>query len=59
MMSGYFVVRGVCEGDRRAMRCDMVRMMSWNQLIEYLGDVWGEIWDATLFKLKTAETSMP
>jgi hypothetical protein len=29
------------------------------QLIEYLGDVWEEMWDATLFKLKAAETSMP
>jgi len=55
----YFVVRGVCEGDRRVTRCDMVRVMGWDQLIEYLGDVWGEMWDATLFKLKAAETSMP
>jgi hypothetical protein len=37
----------------------MVRVMDWDQLIEYLGDVWGELWDATLFKLKLAETSMP
>jgi len=36
----YFVVRGVCEGDRRVTRCDMVRVMGWGQLIEYLGDVW-------------------
>jgi len=28
-------------------------------LAEYLGDVWEEMWDAVLFKLKTAETSMP
>jgi len=55
----YFVVRGVREGDRRMTRCDMVRVMGWNQLIEYLGDVWDEIWDAMLFKLKAAETSMP
>jgi hypothetical protein len=27
-------------------------------LIEYLGDVWEELWDATLFKLKAAETSI-
>ena len=38
----YFVVRGVCEGDRRVTRCDMVRVMGWGQLIEYLGDVWEE-----------------
>jgi hypothetical protein len=54
-----FVVRGVCEGDGRVTRCDMVRVMGWGQLIEYLGDVWEEMWDATLFKLKAAEASMP
>jgi hypothetical protein len=30
----------------------MVRIMGWGQLIEYLGDVWEELWDAMLFKLK-------
>jgi len=55
----YFVVRGVREGDRRITRCDMVRVMGWDQLIEYLGDVWEELWDAMLFKLKAAEASMP
>jgi len=55
----YFVVRGVSEGDRRVTRCDMVRIMDWDQLIEYLGDIWEEMWDATLFKLKIVETSMP
>jgi hypothetical protein len=55
----YFVVRGVCEGDRRVTRCDMVGVMGWDQLIEYLGDVWEELWDAMLFKLKAAEASMP
>jgi hypothetical protein len=48
----YSVVRGVCEGDRRVTRCEMVRIMGWGQLIEYLGDVWEELWDAMLFKLK-------
>ena len=56
-MVKYFVVRGVREGDRRVTRCDMVRVMNWDQLIEYLGDVREELWDAMLFKLKTAETS--
>jgi hypothetical protein len=55
----YFVVRGVGEGDRCVTRCDMVRVMSWNQLIDYLGDVWEEMWDAMLFKLKAAEMSIP
>jgi hypothetical protein len=55
----YFVVRGVSEGDRRVTRCDMVGVMDWDQLIDYLGDVWEEMWDAVLFKLKTAETSTP
>ena len=54
----YFVVRDVSEA-RRVTRCDMVRIMDWDQLIEYLGDVWEEMWDATLFKLKAAEASMP
>jgi hypothetical protein len=55
----YFVVRGVSEGDRHVTRCDMIRVMDWDQLIEYLGDVWEELWDAMLFKLKVAEISMP
>jgi hypothetical protein len=55
----YFVVRGVMEGDRRVTGCDMIRIIGWDQLIEYLGDVWEEMWDAMLFKLKIVETSMP
>jgi hypothetical protein len=55
----YFVVRNVSEADRRVTRCDMVRVMDWDQLIEYLGGVWEEMWDAMLFKLKAAEASMP
>ncbi|MCL7394372.1 MAG: hypothetical protein LZ169_06085 [Thaumarchaeota archaeon] len=35
------------------------RIMGWGQLIEYLGDIWEELWDATLFKLKAAEMSTP
>jgi len=54
----YFVVRGVSEA-RRVTRCDMVRVMDWDRLIDYLGDVWEELWDAMLFKLKAAEASMP
>ncbi|MCL7393396.1 MAG: hypothetical protein LZ169_01000 [Thaumarchaeota archaeon] len=37
----YFVVRGICEGDRHVTRCDMIRVMDWDQLVEYLGGVWG------------------
>jgi hypothetical protein len=55
----YFVVRSVSEGDRRVTRCDMVRIMGWDQLTECLGDVWEEMWDAMLFELKAAETNMP
>jgi len=55
----YFVVRGVRGGDRRVTRCDIISIMGWDQLIEYLGDVWGEVWDAMLLKLKAAETSTP
>ena len=35
----YFVVRGLSEGDGRVTRCGMVRIMDWDQLIDYLGDV--------------------
>jgi len=55
----YFVVRGVCEDDRRVTGCDIIRIMGWDQLIEYLREVWEEMWDAMLFKLKVAETSIP
>ncbi len=44
---------------RRVTRCDVVRIMGWDQMIGYLGEVWDEVWDAMLFKLKTAEASMP
>jgi len=53
----YFVVRGVSGGDRRVTGCGMIRIMGWDQLIKYLGDVWEEIWDAMLFNLRTAEAS--
>jgi len=33
----YFVVRDVMESDRRVIRCDMVKVMDWDRLIEYLG----------------------
>ena len=39
-------------------RCDMVRVMGWDQLVEYLGDIWEEMWDAMLFELKVAGISM-
>jgi hypothetical protein len=53
----YFVVRGVRGGNRRVTRCDIIRIMGWDRLIEYLGDVWEELWDAMLFKLKAAEAT--
>jgi hypothetical protein len=34
----YFVVRG----DRRVTGCDMIRIMGWDRLIEYLGEIWEE-----------------
>jgi hypothetical protein len=39
-----FVVRGMKEDDGRATRCDMVRITGWDRLIEYLGEVWDEMW---------------
>jgi hypothetical protein len=55
----YFVVRGVCEGDRRVTGCDIIRIMNWDQLIKYLGEVWDEMWGAMLFKLKAADAVEP
>jgi hypothetical protein len=37
-------VRGVIEGNGRVTRCDMVRITGWDRLIEYLGEVWDEMW---------------
>jgi hypothetical protein len=51
------VVRGVRGGNRRVTRCDIIRIMGWDRLIEYLGDVWEELWDAMLLKLKAAEAT--
>jgi len=34
----YFVVRDM--GAIGAMRCEMVRIMGWDRLIEYLGEIW-------------------
>ncbi|MCC6023442.1 MAG: hypothetical protein LM600_01930 [Thaumarchaeota archaeon] len=42
-----------------AMRRDTIRIMGWDQLIEYFGEIWEELWDAILFKLKITEMSMP
>ena len=53
------MVRGVSEGDKRVTRCHMVRIMDRDQLIEYLREVWEGLWDAMLFKLRAADTSMP
>jgi len=53
------MVRGVSEGDKRVTRCNMVRIMDWDQLIDYLGEVWEELWDAMLFKLKAADAVEP
>ena len=55
----YFVVRDVSEGDGRVTRCNMVRIMDWDWLVEYLGDVWEELCDAMLFKLKAADAVEP
>jgi len=50
---------GVSEGDGRIKRCNMVRIMDWDRLVEYLGNVWKEMWDAMLFKLKAADAVKP
>jgi hypothetical protein len=38
-MLSIFVVRGMMEGEGRVTRCDMIRIMDWDQLIDYLGDI--------------------
>jgi len=55
----YFVMRGVREGDRRVTRCDMIKIMDSDQLIKHLRDIWEEMWDTMLFKLKAAEMGTP
>ena len=50
---------GVSGGNRRVTRCEMARIMGWDKLIEYLGEVWEELWGVMLFKLKITETNMP
>jgi hypothetical protein len=57
---GYLVIRGTmsAEDEGQVMNCDAVKMMGFNQLLEYLGGVWDELWDAMLFKLKAAEASI-
>jgi len=38
----------------RRRQGDIIRIMGLDRLVEYLGDVWEEMWDAMLFKLRAA-----
>jgi hypothetical protein len=56
---GYLVIRGtMSDEDGQVMSCDEVKVMGFSQLLEYLGGVWDELWDAMLFKLRAAEASI-
>jgi len=57
---GYLVIRGtVSAEDGRVMSCGEVKMMGFNQLLEYLGGVWDELWDAAIFELENVKAKTP
>jgi len=57
---GYLVIRGtVSAEDGQVMNCDAVKMMRFNQLLEYLGGVWDELWDAAIFELENVKKKTP
>jgi len=58
---GYLVIRGAMsvEDEGQVMNCDAVKMMGFNQLLEYLGGVWDELWDAAIFELENVKAKTP
>jgi len=57
---GYFVIRGtMSDEDGQVMNCDAVKMMGFNQLLEYLGGVWDELWDAAILELENVKKKTP
>jgi hypothetical protein len=45
--------------DGQVMSCDEVKVMGFSQLLEYLGGVWDELWDAAIFELENVKAKTP
>ncbi len=57
---GYLVIRGtVSAEDGQVMNCGEVKIMDYPELLEYLGGVWDELWDAAIFELEKVKAKTP
>jgi hypothetical protein len=57
---GYFVIRGAMSAeDGQVMSCNAVKIMDYPELLEYLGGVWDELWDAAIFELENVKAKTP
>jgi hypothetical protein len=45
--------------DGQVMNCDEVKIMDYPELLEYLGGVWDELWDAAIFELENVKAKTP
>jgi len=57
---GYLVIRGtMSDEDGQVMNCDEVKIMDYPELLEYLGGVWDELWDAAILELENVKKKTP
>jgi hypothetical protein len=58
---GYLVIRGTvsAEDEGQVMNCGEVKIMDYPELLEYLGGVWDELWDAAIFELENVKAKTP
>jgi len=57
---GYLVIRGtMSDEDGQVMSCDEVKIMDYPELLEYLGGVWDELWDAAILELENVKKKTP
>jgi hypothetical protein len=58
---GYPVIRGAMsvEDGEQVMSCNAVKIMDYPELLEYLSEVWEEMWDATIFELENVKKKTP
>jgi hypothetical protein len=57
---GYLVIRGtISDEDGQVMNCGEVKIMDYPELLEYLGGVWDELWDAAIFELENVKAKTP
>jgi hypothetical protein len=47
------------EDEGQVMNCDAVKIMDYHELLEYLGGVWDELWDAAIFELEKVKAKTP